>query len=371
MKAIYSQIILAILAVSGLLSCGKEETRVEIFKNHDVVRVDAVVDARTRSNPLGDSEEQRRFNSGDEIAVSDGSKTVNYKFDGVSWASSSIDPVTAAADYLVWNAPVTYKAWYPAEAGASNFVLPLAQAASMEALVSADYMTAEFVCDDLASVPSDHKLNLLMERRTALVTVKVTKVRDEFASDPDFNIYSISSRHASIPFQEDADDVVEVLPLRRDANTYSAIVTPGKAKKDHVFILVEIAGTERSVMGIPQMEAGKHYIYSLVIGKTTVKVTSVTVDDWIDADPTEDKETEISECNVWDGTSVSTEFVRYGTKEKPCGDECNQDQTGTFAGIFWENMSIEKCWHGTSKNVRNLGTVGYDSGSSTYDITAK
>lgn len=391
MKARYSQIILAILAVSGLLSCGKGETCGEIFRNHDAVRVNVSVGTQTRSNPLGDVEEQRRFNSGDEIAVSDGAKTVNYKFDGASWTSSSIDPVTSTADYLVWNAPVTYKAWYPAGANASKFILPLAQAASLEALTSADYMTAEFVCDDLASIPSDRSLNLLMERRTALVTVKVTKVRDEFASDPNFNIYSISSRHASIPFQEDADDVVEVFPLRRDADTYSAIVTPGKAKKDHAFIVVEIAGTERSVMGIPEAEAGKQYIYSLAIGKTTVKVTGVTVEDWGEGEPTEGRDAETPEYNVWDGTSVSTEFVRYGTEHNPYEINSGADLAylaqrvnggEDFKGLYfkmtadidlgghkWTPIGVSSPFSGTfdgnGKTIKGLNVV-HDGGARNY-----
>ena len=320
MKARYSQTILYLLAAMGLLSCGKEETREGMFTEEKIIEVSATVGAMTRSNPFGNEEEQQRFNRGDEIAVSDGSKTVNYKFDGMSWTSSSLNPVTGAADYLVWNAPVTYKAWYPATASAAGFTLPVTQAASLEALTSADYMTAEFVCDGADRIPDNHILNLSLRRWTALVTVKVTKVRDEFASDPNFNIYSISSRHGTIPFQEDADDVVEVFPLQQDANTYSAIVTPGKAKDDGVFILVEIAGTERSVMGIPEAEAGKHYIYNLVIGKTTVKITGVTVADWTDGATTEDRDTETSEYDVWDGVSVAAEFEgksSYGTKDYP------------------------------------------------------
>ena len=109
--------ILAPLAAAAILTgCAKTASERIWSTDPDAVRIEASV-IQTKTSPDGKDGDPSQFLSNDEIAVYDGSKTVTYWFDGNVWASK---PET---DYLVWKAPVTYKAWYPASSK-DGFDLP-------------------------------------------------------------------------------------------------------------------------------------------------------------------------------------------------------------------------------------------------------
>lgn len=280
----------------------------------NAVRIDASVGALTKTNPFDNTEKQKQFNGpdangkflGDEIAVSmvdnygKVEKTVTYRFDAEVW-----NPVPVT-DYLVWRAPITYKAWYPASAK-DGFILPTNQSESLEEnygnSAKADFMTGEYVCDSKDKIPSDHKLKLVMQRKMSLVTVNVDKSRlnSQFKGKTIYmiNVESIQSGHSSVSSDgTGSGNPVEVKPgptnVAYDNNKgkgeYHAIVVPCDGDASAEFLKVTVSWRDEAhpmgesipfiVTGRPKFEAGKHYTYNLTIGKDKLEVGDVTVNDW-------------------------------------------------------------------------------------------
>ena len=299
--------ILAPLASAALLAgCTKTAPERTWATDPDAVRIEASVGALTKTYPAGTEEEQKKFKGpegkspGDRIAVSaeangQTEKTVTYEFDAEVW-----NPVPVT-DYLVWKAPVTYKAWYPASAK-DGFTLPADQSGSLVEnhgnFEKADFMIGEYVCNSKDKIPSDHKLKLTMNRKMALVTVNVDKNRLNNQFDGK-DIYMIrvesirSGRSVVSPDGTGSGDPVDVRPYRYDKayttdGNYHAIVVPCDGDDSAVFLKITVCwkpGTEQDkavlyVTGRPAFEAGKHYTYNLTVGKDKLEAGDITVSDW-------------------------------------------------------------------------------------------
>ena len=300
--------ILAPLASAALLAgCTKTAPERTWATDPDAVRIEASVGALTKTYPAGTEEEQKKFKGpegtkypGDRIAVSAEAngkveKTVTYEFDAEVW-----NPVPVT-DYLVWKAPVTYKAWYPASAK-DGFTLPADQSGSLEEnhgnFEKADFMIGEYVCNSKDKIPSDHKLKFVMNRKMALVTVNVDKNRLNNQFDGK-DIYMIrvesirSGRSVVSPDGTGSGDPVDVRPYRYDSaygtdGNYHAIVVPCDGDDSAVFLKITVCwkpGTEQDkavlyVTGRPAFEAGKHYTYNLTVGKDKLEAGDITVSDW-------------------------------------------------------------------------------------------
>lgn len=299
--------ILKLLAPLALLA-GCAKTSVPEYSwttDPDAVIVRASVGALTRTNPAGTAEEQTKFVAKDEIAISDGAKTVTYKYLDDAWTPEP------ASDYLVWKAPVTYKAWYPASSK-DGFTLPTDQResngsqATVGNFAKADFMTGEYVCDSRERIPSDHKLKLTMNRRMALVTVNVdaNRLNDEFAGKEIYiiRVESIQSGHSIVSSDgTGSGDAVDVMPYPYDRGwdnyqkkgEYHAIVVPCAGDDKARFLEITVGWKSASdsatgetktfyYTGRPAFEAGKRYTYNLTIGKNKVELGDVTVADWGD-----------------------------------------------------------------------------------------
>lgn len=299
--------ILAPLASAALLAgCTKTAPERTWATDPDAVRIEASVGALTKTYPAGTEEEQKKFKGpegkypGDRIAVSaeangQTEKTVTYEFDAEVW-----NPVPVT-DYLVWKAPVTYKAWYPASAK-DGFTLPADQSGSLEEnhgnFEKADFMIGEYVCNSKDKIPSDHKLRLVMQRKMALVTVNVDKNRLNNQFDGK-DIYMIrvesirSGRSVVSPDGTGSGDPVDVRPYNYDNaygtdGNYHAIVVPCDGDDSAVFLKITVCwkpGTEQDkavlyVTGRPAFEAGKRYTFNLTVGKDKLEAGDITVSDW-------------------------------------------------------------------------------------------
>lgn len=300
--------ILAPLASAALLAgCTKTAPERTWATDPDAVRIEASVGALTKTYPAGTEEEQKKFKGpegtkypGDRIAVSAEAngkveKAVTYEFDAEVW-----NPVPVT-DYLVWKAPVTYKAWYPASAK-DGFTLPADQSGKLDEnhgnFEKADFMIGEYVCNSKDKIPSDHKLKLTMNRKMALVTVNVDKNRLNNQFDGK-DIYMIrvesirSGRSVVSPDGTGSGDPVDVRPYRYDSaygtdGNYHAIVVPCDGDDSAVFLKITVCwkpGTEQDkaelyVTGRPAFEAGKHYTYNLTVGKDKLEAGDITVSDW-------------------------------------------------------------------------------------------
>ena len=304
---------LAALALVALAACNKAEMP-GYLSDPDAVRIEAAVGVLTKSNPLGTVEEQRKFNDGDRISVTNAGKTVVYKLNGGTWVPEN------SGEYLKWDkSDLTFTAKYPA-----NYSEIPEDQDTKDKLATADYMEGT---PNLTSIPSDQILSIGLERKNVLVKIKILKYNDEYNEGTDeIRAFKIGGKKntgglfdfmVGAPLLQDRDGNVVTTGIGKVGYTYSAIVSPNAKgeNSDGRFVNLDVyrdgqtltGGTGIWVNGIPELVAGKSYTFELIVGKTTVKVGSVTVNDWTTGDKIDIGETE-GLPNLWDG-SVAAGFA--------------------------------------------------------------
>ena len=300
---------LAALALVALAACNKAEMP-GYLSDPDAVRIEAAVGVLTKSNPLGTVEEQRKFNDGDRISVTNAGKTVVYTLNGGAWAPEN------PGEYLKWDKSyLNFTAKYPA--GYSG--IPGDQD-TKDKLATADYMEG---VQNLTSIPSDQTLSIGLERKNVLVKIKILKYNDEYNEETDeiraFKIGGKKNASGSFDFMvgapllQDKDGNVVETGNGKVGYTYSAIVSPNAKgeNSDGRFVNLDVyrdgqtltGGTGIWVNGIPELIAGKSYTFELIVGKNTVKVGGVSLNDWTTGDEIDNGETE--GLYPWDGTVAS------------------------------------------------------------------
>ena len=217
------------------------------------------------------------FINGDEICVQnilrETKNVATYTFDGTTWTTT---------DALVWNggtAESQFQAWYPATASFDEFTLPTDQN-SIEELPAADWMTAS---TSAMVKPADKTINLAFEHKLAKVTVQITEFTSQFGDDPRLmaaTIYSLSDEYVTVN-----GGIKPVL----GGNAATAIVCPGKYAAGTNLMEVTISDDGRQTnLNVPVnvfltntgLEAGKHYKFSLKVGKDAISITKVNVEPW-------------------------------------------------------------------------------------------
>ena len=285
----------------SIAACSQDDGLGNSYLNDsDAVRITAQIGSNeatggftTRSNPLGGTDEQTKFNKGDAISVAaDNQDAVVYSYDDTNWSPKE------KGLHLVWNSnEMNFKAFYPANAnGASftNFTLPTAYN-SLEDLALGDYMT--FSGSRKRSSDNDG-VNLEMERKMVRIVVGLRDVNvwgdtmdeglelTEVIIHPNTNGYSDGE---VVP--ADSKDV-SVKAYKHTDGKFYALITPTMPVSDMynylLFMTVKVAkpdGTgeqEFEVRRIPHTgtEAGSSYEYFLKIGKDELVIDKITVSDW-------------------------------------------------------------------------------------------
>ena len=316
------KLLLSVTAAFSILAACQKEEMAPYLSDPDAVRIEAAVGTMARSNPLGDTDEQKNFNDGDRISITNAGKTVVYKLQNGTWAPENVD------EYLKWDKKdLTFTAKYPADyTGIPDYQ------DTKDKLATADYMEGAL---NLTSIPDDRILSIGLERKNVLVKIKVLKYNDEYNDETDeIGYFQIGGRKDSNGFYD--YEVAKPLLQDKDGNlvttgggkvgyTYSAIISPNAKDEnsDGRFINlsvyrggVDLIGYQGiSVKGIPELIAGKSYTFDLIVGKTTVKSGSVTVNDW--TNQTIDDVGETEGLPLWDGT-IATEFAGgTGSEDDP------------------------------------------------------
>lgn len=313
---------LAALALVALAACNKAEMP-GYLSDPDAVRIEAAVGVLTKSNPLGTVEEQKKFNDGDRISVTNAGETVVYKLNGGTWAPEN------SGEYLKWDkSDLTFTAKYPA-----NYSEIPEDQDTKDKLATADYMEGT---PNLTSIPSDQILSIGLERKNVLVKIKILKYNDEYNEGTDeIRAFKIGGKKntsglfdfmVGAPLLQDRDGNVVTTGIGKVGYTYSAIVSPNAKgeNSDGRFVNLDVyrdgqtltGGTGIWVNGIPELVAGKSYTFELIVGKTTVKVGSVTVNDWTTGDKIDIGETE-GHPNLWDGSVAAGFADGTGTPDDP------------------------------------------------------
>ena len=249
-------IISAALVLLAALSCSKSEQR-SYYSDPDAVHFSAGVSSDTKTSPIGSAAEQTQFNIGDKIAISDGGAFFTYVLSSEGWAPEN------PAKFIRWtSAPTTFKAYYPVRDGVSFFSASLpADQSTADAIASADWMTAT---NTLSKPQSGFNVDLQFQRKTARVKVTIDKFLDEFdGKNPTIESLSVCGTKACTVNE-----------------AYYALLLPRSADAGREFLILDVGSKDLVVRGIPDLEGGKTYSFSLTVGKNTVKVASVMVSDW-------------------------------------------------------------------------------------------
>ena len=251
----------AALVLLMAVSCSKSGQG-DYYSDPNAVHFSAVVGSGTKTSPVGSAEEQAQFSTTDVVAISDGGAFYNYSLN----SNGEWTPVESAK-FIRWtSASTTFRAYYPVRDGVSfsSATLPTDQS-TLDALASADWMTVT----STVSKPQDgFTVNLQFQRRTARVKVTIEKFLDEFGGkNPAISALSVCGTKTYC-----------------DGNAYYALSLPRSLDADLPFITLTVSfddGTkDLYVKGIPTLEEGKTYSYSLTVGKNEVRVASVMVNEW-------------------------------------------------------------------------------------------
>ena len=199
--------------------------------------------------------------------------------DGTNWTTS---------DAFVWNrsSKNTFQAWYPVAEYSSYdaFTIPTDQGDATK-LASADWMTASTGEIDK---PGNGVLDLSFQHRLAKVTVTVSEFTSQYAEGATLSgatIYSLTADNVSV---ENADN--GVTPYQ-EGNSVTAIVCPGKYNADATLMEINVKDENGNyTLAVPVndylvntgLAAGKHYTFSLKVGKDVVAISSVTVEGWVE-----------------------------------------------------------------------------------------
>ena len=253
-------------AILALTACSESEDLLAAYHSDSkAVHITAQVgkasaDGFTRSNPLGDAEEQAKFNENDEISVqADGQDAVTYQFNGSEWLPKE------SSKFLKWEKEtMDFTAYYPAS---FNGIINQPEKYNSEAdLAAADFMSFS---GPQTNTNKSNQLTLTMERKMARVVVEIAGFNDQYTTNATVNSLSICGIKA----------------YKHSDNKFYALIKPCAAQNSETFLSLDVAEgesktTTEKLTGIPALAAGNSYTYKLTVGKNKVSVSGITVANW-------------------------------------------------------------------------------------------
>ena len=253
-------------AILALTACSESEDLLAAYHSDSkAVHITAQVgkasaDGFTRSNPLGDAEEQAKFNENDEISVqADGQDAVTYQFNGSEW-------VPQGGKFLKWEKEtMNFTAYYPAS---FNGTINQPEKYTSEAdLAAADFMSFTGNVEN----PGDNSLTLTMNRLMARVVVEIADFNDQYTKNATVKSVTINGNIKA--YKHEADGKFYALI---DPNSIPGATAP--------FLTLEVedgtSKTTETLTTTPTFAAGKSYTYQLTVGKNKISVSGITVADW-------------------------------------------------------------------------------------------
>ena len=268
-------IALAALTLS-FAACEQEDINPAVQGDPDAVKINATIGALQTRVAYGENG-ATNFVNGDAIKVVNLMRTSKNEAtytttDGTNWTTT---------DAMVWNSSSKniFQAYYPVAGYSSydTFTIPTDQSDATK-LASADWMTASTGEIDK---PGNGVLDLNFQHRLAKVTVNLT-----FSSQ-----YPKGFQHVSdFTFYTNEATPQAITALANSETSYTAILRPGEYAEESYFIYLMMDGIEehyvlgKTTTSAINFEAGKHYTFTLKVGKDVVSIDEVTVADWNEED---------------------------------------------------------------------------------------
>ena len=269
-------IALAALTLS-FAACEQEDINPAVQGDPDAVKINATIGNMQTRVAYSDDNGVTNFVNGDAIKVVNLMRTSKYEAtytttDGTNWTTT---------DAMVWNSSSKnkFQAWYPVAEYSSYdaFTIPTDQSDATK-LASADWMTAS---TEEIDKPGNGVLDLSFQHRLAKVTVNLT-----FSSQ-----YPEGNQHVSdFTFFTNEETQQAITALANSETSYTAILRPGEYADESYFIYLMMDGIEehdvpgKTTTSAINLEAGKHYTFTLKVGKDVVSIDDVTVADWDEED---------------------------------------------------------------------------------------
>lgn len=310
-------IALAALTLS-FAACEQEDINPAVQGDPDAVKINATIGALQTRVAYGENG-ATTFTNGDAIKVVNLMRTSKNEAtytttDGTNWTTT---------DAMVWNSSSKnkFQAWYPVAEYSSydTFTIPTDQSDATK-LASADWMTASTGEIDK---PGNGVLDLNFQHRLAKVTVNLT-----FGSQ-----YPKGNQHVSdFTFYTNEETQQAITALANSETSYTAILRPGEYADESYFIYLLMDGIEehyvlgKTTTSAINLEAGKHYTFTLKVGKDVVSIDDVTVADWNEVDIDGGVAEEVPQTYTYDATT-NTYKVYQGEYLQTAIDEA--EVTGT------------------------------------------
>ena len=292
-------IALAALTLS-FAACEQDDINPAVQGDPDAVKINATIgNMQTRVAYSGDNG-VTNFVNGDAIKVENLMRTSKNEAtytttDGTNWTTT---------DAMVWNSTSKnkFQAYYPVAEYSSYdmFTIPTDQSDATK-LASADWMTAS---TEEIDKPGNGVLDLSFQHRLAKVTVNLT-FSSQYPKDKqyvsDFTFYTNEQTQQAIT------------PLANSETSYTAILRPGEYADESYFIYLTMDGIEehdvlgKTTTAAINLEAGKHYTFTLKVGKDVVSIDEVTVADWNEEDIDGGVAEEVVNLNIINATAMSTD----------------------------------------------------------------
>ena len=310
-------IALAALTLS-FAACEQEDINPAVQGDPDAVKINATIGNMQTRVAYGENG-ATNFVNGDAIKVVNLMRTSKNEAtytttDGTNWTTT---------DAMVWNSSSKniFQAWYPVADYSSydTFTIPTDQSDATK-LASADWMTAS---TEEIDKPGNGVLDLSFQHRLAKVTVNLT-----FSSQ-----YPKGYQHVSdFIFFTNEETQQAITALANSETSYTAILRPGEYADESYFIYLTMDGIEehdvlgKTTTAAINLEAGKHYTFTLKVGKDVVSIDDVTVADWEEEDIDGGVAEEVPQTYIYDATT-NTYKVYQGDYLQTAIDEA--EVTGT------------------------------------------
>lgn len=386
-----TKLIMAACILTGMAACDTDKDIAVYGEDSGAIQIEAAINtAFTRSNPGAAGEQQKQFNEGDQIQLTCEDGYLTYALSGGKWTPTD-------NYYLRWGAePVTYSAFYPVVSGAStlNFTLPANQQ-RLENLANADYMTCTVAnaTDDGSRI-----LRLGMNRKMAKVIMTLADVSGQgkvqgvkIGSYQGYmNGEVVSGTSLISPFIT----IPEGGKAGQNGCSYTAIVAPGKAETTATFVSLNYLGEDLVMPGIPELQPGKCYEFTLKVEGSVISISEPIVSPW-------------DSGTIQGGDAEELQLAAYYVKEQPAGNATGMDWDNAMgvdalrnllqtngnsavsnanavkldgkkiyvaAGsyeIAKENSGVKIEYNGYSKQVEITVEGGYDPASTGTDLTKR
>ncbi len=332
-------IALAALTLS-FAACEQEDINPAVQGDPDAVKINATIsNMQTRVAYSGDNG-VTNFVNGDAVKVVNLMRTSKNEAtytttDGTNWTTT---------DAMVWNSSSKnkFQAWYPVAEYSSYdmFMIPTDQSDATK-LVSADWMTASTGEIDK---PGNGVLDLNFQHRLAKVTVNLT-----FSSQ-----YPEGYQHVSdFTFYTNEETQQAITPLANSETSYTAILRPGEYADESYFIFLVMDDIDehwvlgKTTTSAIDLEPGKHYTFTLKVGKDVVSIDEVTVADWDEVDIDGGVAEEVIVPIVEDFTPVVTPAAGEVTIDQMCETTITFDSPiASFddSGVYYIKPNSGKVW---------------------------